>query len=145
MKKKIVRLILVLLLTTLMSSVAFAEAKNDGTIASPYYLVTEKIITTFLIDEDGLSSNFIVVQSQASSTVDNVKATVSIIKDSTGLPVKTWRNVTLVNPNGYRKYYFDESYKIQTRGSYHLEATIKLYEGSTLKETVKCDSISDTF
>lgn len=143
--KKICRVLtLILVLTALMSSAAFAAVKDDATIVSPKYLVTEKIVTSFVIDKDGLSNSIISVQPKSSSTVDNVKATVSIVKDSTGLPVKTWKNVTL-DPNGYGRYYFDESYKIPTKGSYHLEATIKLYDGTTLKETVKCDSLSDSF
>ena len=144
MKTKCRILILILALTTLMSSAAFAAVKADVTTVSPKYLVTEKIVTSFVIDKDGLSNSIISVQPKSSSTVDNVKATVSIIKDSTGLPVKTWKNVPL-DPNGYGRYYFDESYKIPTKGSYHLEATIKLYDGTTLKETVKCDSFSDSF
>lgn len=143
--KKICRvLILILVLTTLMSSAAFAAVKDDVTIVSPNYAFTDRIATSFMIDGDGLSISAIDVQAKSSLTVDNVKATVSIIKDSTGLPVKTWKNVTL-NPNGSRRYRFDENYKIQTKGSYHLEATIKLYDGTTLKETVKCDSLSDSF
>lgn len=143
--KKICRvLILILALTALMSSAAFAAVKDDVTTVSPNYLVTDTIITTFLIDKNGLSNNVIIVQPKTSSTVNNVKATVSIIKDSTGLPVKTWKNVTL-DPNGYGRYRFDENYKIPTKGSYHLEATVKLYDGTTLKETVKCDSFSDSF
>lgn len=116
----------------------------DELIVSPNYLVTEKIITTFQIDKDGLSDSRIIVRPKTSSAVDNVKANVSIIKDSTGLPIKTWKNVTL-DPNGYGGYRFYENYKILTKGSYHLEATIKLYDGTTLKETVKCDSLSDSF
>ena len=144
--KKICRvLILILALTTLMSSAAFAAVKDDVTTVSPKYLVTEKIVTSFVIDKDGLSNNVIIVQPKTSSTVDNVKATVSIIKDSTGLPAKSWKNVTLNPKNEHQKYYFNETYKIPTKGSYHLEATIKLYDGTTLKETVKCDSFSDSF
>lgn len=144
MKTKCRILILILTLTTLMGSAAFAAVKDDVTIVSPNYVVTDRIITSFVIDKDGLSNSVIDVRSKSSSNVDNVKATVSIIKDSTGLPVKTWKNVTL-DSNEYRRYRFDESYKILTKGSYHLEATIKLYDGTTLKETVKCDSLSDSF
>ncbi len=137
-------LILILVLTALMSSVASAEVKRDELIVSPNYLVTEKIITTFQIDKDGLSDSRIIVRPKTSSAVDNVKANVSIIKDSTGLPVKTWGNITL-SPNDYGSYYFNENYKIQVKGSYHLEVTIKLYGGTTLKETVECESVSDSF
>ena len=98
MKTKCRILILILALTTLMSSAAFAAVKDDVTTVSPKYLVTEKIVTSFVIDKDGLSNSIISVQPKSSSTVDNVKATVSIVKDSTGLPVKTWKNVTLA-PN----------------------------------------------
>ena len=143
--KKICRvLIFILALTTFMSSAAFAAVKDDVTIVSPNYVVTDRIITSFVIDKDGLSNSVIDVRSKSSSAVDNVKAIVSIIKDSTGLPIKTWKNVTL-DPNGYGGYRFYENYKILTKGSYHLEATIKLYDGTTLKETVKCDSLSDSF
>ena len=95
MKKKCRILILILALSTLISSTSFAAVKDDETIVSPNYVVTEEIITTFLIDKDGLSNSMIVVQPKTSSIVDNVKATVNIIKDSTGLPAKSWKNVTL--------------------------------------------------
>lgn len=145
MKKKCRILILILALSTLISSTSFAAVKDDETIVSPNYVVTEEIITTFLIDKDGLSNSMIVVQPKTSSIVDNVKATVNIIKDSTGLPAKSWKNVTLNPKNEHQKYYFNETYKIPTKGSYHLEATIKLYYGTTLKETIKCYSVSDSF
>lgn len=89
MKKKCRILTLILVLAALMSSAAFAAVKDDVTIVSPNYVVTDRIITSFVIDKDGLSNSVIDIQSKSSSNVDNVKATVSIIKDSTGFLVKT--------------------------------------------------------
>lgn len=89
MKKKCRILTLILVLAALMSSAAFAAVKDDVTIVSPNYVVTDRIITSFVIDKDGLSNSVIDIRSKSSSNVDNVKATVSIIKDSTGFLVKT--------------------------------------------------------
>lgn len=89
MKKKCRILTLILVLAALMSSAAFAAVKDDVTIVSPNYVVTDRIITSFVIDKDGLSNSVIDIRSKSYSNVDNVKATVSIIKDSTGFLVKT--------------------------------------------------------
>lgn len=112
----------------------------------PQYLATFSIMTSFVIDANGNSVSLIDLQTKTSySRVDSVKATVRLIDYETNKTIKTWSNVTMDGPTLVRVFTFEEKYKIPESGSYYIKGTLKLYDGTTLVETVTCESQVDSF
>ena len=144
--KKMSVLLIVIVLIVSASSTALAKAVIPEDVISPQYTATASIITSFVIDSNGNSTSLIDLQTKAShSSVDTVKATVRLVNADTETTIKTWTNVTLDGPTLARIFTFYEGYRIPTRGSYYIKGTLRLYDGTTLVETVTCESNVDSF
>lgn len=145
-KRRIMVIFLILVLIVSASSAAFAQVNIPEPGIMPQYLATLSIMTSFVIDSNGNSVSLIDLQTKASySRVDSVKATVRLIDYETNKTVKTWSNVTMDGPTPLRVFTFEEKYKIPESGSYYIKGTLKLYDGTTLVETVTCESKVDSF
>ncbi len=145
-KRKVMVIFLILALIFSASSVAFAKVSIPEPGIMPQYLATLSIMTAFAIDSNGNSVGLIDLQTKASySRVDSVKATVRLVDYETNKTIKTWSNVTMDGPTLMRVFTFEEKYKIPESGSYYIKGTLKLYDGTTLVETVTCESQVDSF
>ena len=71
-------------------------------------------------------------------TVDRVVVDAKLMKAGNSTPVKTWNET--VYANVLREFFWTDSHKVASQGTYYLSATIKAYRGSTLLDTITGES-----
>ena len=145
MKRTVSILCIAMLLILTFSGTAMA-ATGAGAGINPQYISISSVYPDFSIDSNGNAAAGVNVRIKANDTlVDTVKGTVWIIDDSTGYVLKTWGNVIFDGPSWANEYKFIGTHQLQTRGTYHVEAMVFLYDGTTLIESLNVTSHSDSY
>jgi len=144
--KKIVGAMCIVMLLLMTVTGAATAAVVPGTDISPQYISIFGVYPGFTIDSNGYVEAEVSVRLKTNDTLtDTVKGTIWLIDDATGRVVKTWGNVTFTGPTWMNDFAFIGTHQLQARGSYHLEATVFLYDGTTLIESLTVASGSDRF
>lgn len=134
---------IVLVMTVTGTALAAVVPGND---ILPQYISISSMMPDIEIDNNGNVAAGVSVLIKANDTlVDTVKGTLWLIDDATGRVVKTWGNVVFNGPSWANEYKFIGTHQLQTRGSYHVEATVFLYDGTALIESLNVVSRSDSY
>lgn len=78
---------------------------------------------------------------KSDKTLDYILVTVKV-KKSTGAVVKTFEEKVYPNSNPMK---WRGTYKLQSKGTYYLDCTIKCYKGGVVKETITTQSAKATY
>lgn len=144
---KIIRkFILIFLIISLMSGMAYAmeeDSKSNDTVVNRYETVRD-IQYKFEINS-GKASGSIQVRTAELDEIDQVVATIKFIKSDSGSTIKTWNNIILSGPDILNVFRTNKTYVLTQRGTYYMTAKIKLYKGTSLKETIDVKSLPDTY
>lgn len=138
MKKSYV--IIAIILVMLSTSSAFAYASGYNGESSPRYSYIMDIATVLLINNEGSSTTSITVTPRGTDTVDRMTATVTIRNLDTGIAVVTWREQPFSASQFDPTFNLILGYRLPSRGTYIMEASISLYDGSILRERVSVTS-----
>lgn len=143
MKKSYVMIAIILIV--LSTSCAFAHASDSHSVASPRYSYIMDIFPVFVINSGGNSAITINVSPIDMNTVDRATATVTIRNLDTGASVVTWRDQPFSVWQLEQMFNLNLAYRLPVRGTYMMEATISLYDGSILRERVNVTSNAASF
>lgn len=142
--RKVVSVLLVGMMIFLTGSVGFA-ANGKGDIAVPNYSTISDAQTLCDISSGKVTAS-ITVYPLKNAGIDRVVATVHLMKKESGKAVKSWYSVELTGPDIINRFKFREEYQLTERGTYYTTATIYLYSGGKLKETIRnVNSLTDTY
>lgn len=79
---------------------------------------------------------------KAGKTIDYAQVTVTV-KKSTGTIVKTFTKK--VYPDALNRILWADSHSLETKGTYYLHASVKLYKNDKLVETITQNSLSQKY
>lgn len=143
--RRILLCMFLILVVTCSLGTSFANA-NQGIYESivPYYESVLQAKTTFKITS-GIAQSKLDIKVLENKNIDKVIADIRIVNHKTGNVIKTWSGIRfskLLNTNNYSVI---KKYSLTSRGSYHVSATIKVYSGSKLMDTIRINSLPATY
>ena len=132
--------IIAIILIVLSTSSVFANASSYNIEGNPRYAYIMSMDTVLVINGDRNSAASIIVYPRDINTVDRITATVTIRNLDTGNAVATWRDKPFSASQINQTFNLNLGYRLSTRGTYIMEASISLYDGSILRESVNITS-----
>lgn len=156
MKKSVVYVTVIILQLMMLSSSTYAmeergfdrnqyekyilEKENNVGEIMPCYVVTKGVKIGFTI-KSGNAVCSSQITPKTTSAITLVNGTFKII-DKSGNAVKTYRqNMKKVGNN----FYFSATYKLPSKGSYYMKATMSCYKNNVKKETITKTSAKKTY
>ncbi|MFR8235882.1 MAG: hypothetical protein ACLU83_07830 [Anaerovoracaceae bacterium] len=144
MRKILMAMFLVFILI-LGSSSAFAyEEEKESSLIKPCYVATLEASSILKISSNTATAKLTLLFA-GSENVDRATATIKIVNHKTGNVVKTWSNVALQESVKNNTYTIIKQHKLSSKGTYHIAASVKVYSGSKLKETISLKSLPATY
>lgn len=138
MKKKTTILFLIACLL-----MAPATAWADSSTVQPRYTYVDSIHTIFGINSSGVANCYVSLSEDSTKTFTYSKLTVYIKRYSDDTTVKTFTATKYPDAGG--SFYWEDTYQLQSRGTYYIKATNKLYKNGNLVETIHTTSVTDTY
>ncbi len=140
MKRKILLVIMVMALSSSMCFATQEQIYNPLEPVIPAYVAVSSVSSVTTI-KSGTATYYAELASQPGKTITKVVSTLKLV-NSKGTVVQT-KTETLTPNYGY--FRIQNTKKLTTRGAYHAEASLKVYNGTKLLETVTISSKSATY
>lgn len=145
--RKITIVILTIILIVFNTNIIFASSLEKDSLPTikPYYNATFYTDINFSITSN-IAKGKLTLKCNKSVNVDKVVADIKIINYKTGRVIKTWQNARLANTAYDEKTYtISKQHELKSKGVYYMQATVKVYSGSKLKDSISIKSLPDNY